>query len=124
MTTGAGAIPFLERFTIGEQAGTAIREPAQAVMMWEKKREEILSGLSERSIEECGMQRSSDRPGDRPGDTRLAMLLMVLAPAMFCGNMVVARATAGFIPPVALAFWRWTMVTLLLLPLVWRDLRH
>jgi drug/metabolite transporter (DMT)-like permease len=49
---------------------------------------------------------------------------MVIAPAMFCGNMVVGRATAGFIPPVALAFWRWTLVFLLMLPLVHRSLRH
>jgi drug/metabolite transporter (DMT)-like permease len=44
---------------------------------------------------------------------RGAYALMLLAPAMFCSNMLVARASVGLIPPVALAFWRW-FATLLL----------
>lgn len=40
--------------------------------------------------------------------TRLAYVLMFVSPGMFATNMLVARATADFFPPVALAFWRWT----------------
>jgi drug/metabolite transporter (DMT)-like permease len=52
---------------------------------------------------------------------------MLVAPALFASNMLVARAVAGTIPPVALAFWRWA-ATLLLLALlfgrpIWRQ-RH
>lgn len=56
-----------------------------------------------------------------------AMVLLFIAPALFATNMLVARATHDTIPPVALAFWRWTVTFLLLLPFagaaLWRD-RH
>lgn len=58
---------------------------------------------------------------------RTAQLLMLVVPAMFCSNMLVARAVAGSIPPVALAFWRWVATLLLVLaffgPSIWRQ-RH
>lgn len=57
----------------------------------------------------------------------VARLLMLVAPALFAANMLVARATAGIIPPVALAFWRWAATFLLLVVLfgrpIWRQ-RH
>ena len=31
-------------------------------------------------------------------------------------NLVVARGGVEFVPPISLAFWRWTVVFLLLLP--------
>ena len=51
-----------------------------------------------------------------------AMLLFVLTPLLFAGNMLVARAIAGDIPPVTLAFLRWSGAALVLLPFV-RGLR-
>lgn len=55
-------------------------------------------------------------PAPRAGDAKLAYLLLFLAPAMFATNMLTARASAEFIPPVSLAFWRWVGAFLLLLP--------
>lgn len=51
-----------------------------------------------------------------------AMLLFVLTPLLFAGNMLVARAIAGDIPPVTLAFLRWSGAALVLLPFA-RGLR-
>ena len=31
-------------------------------------------------------------------------------------NLVVARGGVEFVPPISLAFWRWTVVVLILLP--------
>lgn len=64
-------------------------------------------------------------PAPQPRDQRLAQILLFVTPAMFTANMVLARATADFIPPVALTFWRWTGVFLLLLPFCGAELwRH
>ncbi|MEM7221608.1 MAG: DMT family transporter [Pseudomonadota bacterium] len=61
-------------------------------------------------------------------DRRLAMVLLVIAPAMFASNMLVAKAVADLIPPVALAFGRWSVTFLLLLPFtlpsLWRQRRQ
>lgn len=60
-----------------------------------------------------------------PRDLRIAQALLLLTPAMFTTNMVLARATAGLIPPVALAELRWLGVVILLLPFcgveLWRQ---
>ena len=53
---------------------------------------------------------------------RPEMLLFVVTPLLFVGNMLVARAIAGDIPPVTLAFLRWSGAALVLLPFV-RGLR-
>lgn len=49
---------------------------------------------------------------------RLASVLLFVVPVFFCTNMIVAKATAGTIPPVHLAFLRWAATFALLLPLV------
>lgn len=49
-------------------------------------------------------------------ERRLAMILLFVAPALFASNMLTARATHDFFPPIALAFWRWTATLALLLP--------
>ncbi|XXY54028.1 DMT family transporter [Sorangium sp. So ce269] len=60
-----------------------------------------------------------------PRDQRIAQVLLFVTPAMFTANMVLARATADFIPPVALAALRWLGVVLVLLPFCARELwRH
>jgi drug/metabolite transporter (DMT)-like permease len=55
-------------------------------------------------------------------DLRIAQILLFITPAMFTTNMVMARATAGVIPPVALAELRWLGVVLVLLPFCGREL--
>jgi drug/metabolite transporter (DMT)-like permease len=55
---------------------------------------------------------------------RIAWALLLLSPAMFSVNMLMARY-ATFVPPNALALGRWLLVALLLLPFVWpRLVRH
>ncbi len=50
---------------------------------------------------------------------------LVLLPGLFwAGNAIVARSISAEIPPVALAFWRWTAAALLIAPLAWPYLRR
>lgn len=51
-------------------------------------------------------------------------LLMVMPPLFWSGNFVLGRAVAGHVPPIGLAFWRWAIGCLLVLPLAWPHLRR
>jgi drug/metabolite transporter (DMT)-like permease len=53
-----------------------------------------------------------------------AWLLMILPGLFWAGNAIVGRAVAGYVPPVALAFWRWTVGAAIVLPFAWRYLRR
>jgi drug/metabolite transporter (DMT)-like permease len=53
---------------------------------------------------------------------RLALALILITPAMWSTNYLVARAAAGIVPPHALAFWRWFFAFLLMLPFAWSSL--
>ena len=55
---------------------------------------------------------------------RWAYLLLVLPPLFWAGNAVLARGMAEQIPPVAMAFWRWAIALVLLLPFTWRQVRR
>jgi len=50
-------------------------------------------------------------------------LLLTLTTLFWSGNMVLGRAIREDIPPVALAFWRWVIALLLVLPLALPHLR-
>lgn len=50
-------------------------------------------------------------------------LLLTLTALFWSGNMVVGRAIRGDVPPLTLAFWRWTIALLLVLPLALPHLR-
>ncbi len=54
--------------------------------------------------------------GNAPASNRLPYLLLVLSPLFWAGNFVLARAMHASIPPVSLAFWRWSLALLILLP--------
>ena len=54
----------------------------------------------------------------------LPVCLFLCAPLFFASNMVAARWLSGSVPPVTLAFGRWTVAALLLLPVVWPLLRQ
>ena len=42
----------------------------------------------------------------------------------WAGNIVLGKGVANLIPPVALAFWRWAVAVLILLPLTWPYVRR
>lgn len=51
-------------------------------------------------------------------------LLFFVAPLSWSGNFVLGRAVAGEVPPIGLAFWRWAIGCLIVLPLAWPHLRR
>lgn len=51
-------------------------------------------------------------------------LLVMAATVMWSGNFIVARGLATSIPPVTLAFLRWAIAAIVLLPFVLRPLCH
>lgn len=51
-------------------------------------------------------------------------ILMLLPGLFWAGNAIVARSITEEIPPVALAFWRWTVAAALIAPLAWPHLRR
>lgn len=59
---------------------------------------------------------SAGRAGPSP------YLLLALAMLFWSGNIVLARAMHAEIPPVAMAFWRWTIAFVVVLPFAWRPL--
>jgi drug/metabolite transporter (DMT)-like permease len=64
-----------------------------------------------------------------PSETRLAYGLLLLTPLLFSANALTARWVGDSLPPVALAFWRWTLTLVFLFPYAgraffagWREL--
>ena len=53
-----------------------------------------------------------------------AYLMLVAAPLCWAGNIVLARGVVDIIPPVAFAFWRWSVAFVILLPFAWRRVRQ
>jgi drug/metabolite transporter (DMT)-like permease len=56
------------------------------------------------------------------GVPRLALLLLLFAPLLMSSNMLAARWVEGGVPPVALAFGRWFLTLMFLLPFTARAL--
>jgi len=50
-------------------------------------------------------------------------LLLTLTVLFWSGNFVLGRGVHDLIPPVALAFWRWTIALLILLPFALTPLK-
>ena len=53
----------------------------------------------------------------------LALSLLFIQPIFMASNLIVARGGVEFVPPISLAFWRWTFVFLLLLPFTYSSLK-
>lgn len=65
------------------------------------------------------------RPASVPKSPGIsAYLLLILTNLFWAGNWVVGRAIRDDVPPIALAFWRWAIALLLLLPWAWPHLRR
>lgn len=47
--------------------------------------------------------------------------LLSLTSLFWAGNMVIGRAVAGAMSPIALAYWRWVIVIAVLAPFCWRE---
>ena len=54
----------------------------------------------------------------------LPYLILAIAPLCWSGNIVLARGINHLISPISLAFWRWTVAFLILLPFAWRYARN
>ena len=48
--------------------------------------------------------------------------LLFLQPVFMASNLIVARGGVEFVPPVSLAFWRWTTVFILLVPFFYKPI--
>ncbi len=55
---------------------------------------------------------------------KIAYALVTTAAFLWAASIVVGRGVHEDIPPIGLAIWRWGLAALILLPLVWRDLRR
>ena len=53
----------------------------------------------------------------------LPFLLLFIQPIFMASNLIVARGGVEYVPPISLAFWRWTVVFLLLLPFTFSSLK-
>ena len=53
----------------------------------------------------------------------LAFSLLFIQPIFMASNLVVARGGVEYVPPISLAFWRWTLVFVILLPFTYLSLR-
>jgi drug/metabolite transporter (DMT)-like permease len=58
----------------------------------------------------------------RPADLRIAYALLLITPALWSVNYLVARWAPGVIAPHALALGRWTVAALLLAAFCWREI--
>lgn len=67
---------------------------------------------------------SPARPGAIQRLWGSAYLLLPVTVLFWAGNSIVARAAHPIVPPMALAFWRWAVALLLILPLAWPHLRR
>ena len=52
-----------------------------------------------------------------------ALSLLFIQPIFMASNLVVARGGVEYVPPISLAFWRWTLVFLILLPFTYASLK-
>ena len=50
--------------------------------------------------------------------------LLFIQPIFMASNLVVARGGVEFVPPISLAFWRWAVVFLILLPFTYVTLKN
>ena len=58
----------------------------------------------------------------RPSPRLVPYLLLIVVALSFGGNWVVGRALNNTVPPFAIAFWRWLLAIVILLPFCWKPL--
>ena len=57
-------------------------------------------------------------------DNYLPFLLLFIQPIFMASNLIVARGGIEFVPPISLAFWRWAIVFMILLPFTYLALKQ
>jgi len=57
-------------------------------------------------------------------DNYLPFLLLFIQPIFMASNLIVARGGIEFVPPISLAFWRWAIVFMTLLPFTYFPLKQ
>src|SRR5215207_1401062 len=53
-----------------------------------------------------------------------AFAILAIMPLLFASNLTIGRAAIETVPPWTLAFMRWLLTSLVLLPIAWSDLRQ
>ena len=56
-------------------------------------------------------------------DNYLPLVLLFIQPIFMASNLIVARGGIEFVPPISLAFWRWVIVFMILLPFTFLPLK-
>jgi drug/metabolite transporter (DMT)-like permease len=96
-------------------------------MRWRYTRRRYIKNAMSNTPISGGDQSSQEHGFAGFSERQVAYALLLTAPAMFGANMLVARWMADTAPPVALAFWRWFGVLILMLmirgPKLWQH-RH
>ena len=62
-------------------------------------------------------------PVDARNNKYIGILLATIAAVIWAGNFVIARGVNQQIPPITLAFFRWSLATLLMLPIALKKFR-
>jgi len=53
-----------------------------------------------------------------------AWTLLAFASLFWAGNIIIGRAVAGRVPPIALAYWRWTGALIVAIGFAWPFLKR
>ena len=61
---------------------------------------------------------------DARNNKYIGMLLATVAVIIWAGNFVIARGVNGQIPPITLAFCRWSLATVLMLPIALKSFKN
>ena len=69
-------------------------------------------------------QISDDGAGPRGWLTNQPYVLLSITALCWAGNAIVGKLAAGHIPPVTLAFLRWFLAFLIILPMAWKHLQR
>src|SRR5215216_3750282 len=113
------------------QLNTALAEPYCQVLLWARK---LISAWLTSSGISCKVKKERsfrcfhllcpirvNKMNDK-NNAGTAFGFAILAAILWSGNFIAARALHQNISPVSLAFFRWLIATVLILPIAWKQL--
>lgn len=62
------------------------------------------------------------KPAAPPHNLLLGILLAIVTTIIWSGNFVIARSVINDIPPITLAFYRWSTAVIILIPFAWKHI--